>query len=343
MEFIRNIFVISAEKRLRMLWRIVLQTLLMVVLVVLPLTALGLAVLFFAATARGIQPEDFGSLDPNALLQSMPLATALNSILILLGITLSIWVAARFIDRRPLADFGLKLDRAWWLDLIFGLFLGAFLMALIFLVELAVGWITVTGTFGSLHHSFGAAMLAQMLIFLSVGIYEELVSRAYHLTNFAQGFANWFNPVAGLLIGYVLSSSLFGIAHAANPNATLISTFNIILAGLFLGLGYLLTGRLAIPIGLHITWNFFQGNVFGFPVSGLESSVSFINIEQGGPALLTGANFGPEAGLIGIAAILLGSVLIALWALWREGSIKLHLPIAAPRTLAVESEPIHAE
>ena len=130
------------------------------------------------------------------------------------------------------------------------------------------------------------------------------------------------------MLAALLSSAIFGVLHAANPNASAISTFNIVLAGLFLGLGLLLTGELAIPIGLHITWNFFQGNVFGFAVSGLDAGTTFIAVEQGGNALLTGGAFGPEAGLIGIAAILLGSLLIVLWVRWRYGRVGLHSALA---------------
>jgi hypothetical protein len=99
-------------------------------------------------------------------------------------------------------------------------------------------------------------------------------------------------------------------------------------AGLFLGLGFILTGELAIPIGLHITWNFFQGYVFGFPVSGIGRTTSFIGINQGGPDLWTGGAFGPEAGLIGLLAMLLGSLLIGLWVRLLYGKVRLDTELA---------------
>jgi hypothetical protein len=96
-----------------------------------------------------------------------------------------------------------------------------------------------------------------------------------------------------------------------------------------LGFGYVLSGELAIPIGLHITWNLFQGAVYGFPVSGLEPfGATFLATKQTGPDLWTGGSFGPEAGLLAPVAMLLGVLLIALWTRLRTGRVSLHSPIA---------------
>jgi hypothetical protein len=263
-----------------------------------------------------------------------------NTILALLIIAGSMWLVGRFLDRRPFADFGLHFDKNWWLDLGFGLLLGALLMVGIFLVELAAGWVSITGTFRTPEpgQSFALAILVPLLLFVGVGIQEELLTRGYMLRNLAEGFnLRPIGPVWAIVIAWVLSSFIFGFFHAFNPNATVISTLYLGLAGMFLGLAYVLTGELAIPIGLHITWNFFQGNVFGFPVSGMRlSGASFITIEQGGPALWTGGSFGPEAGLIGIVALLVGSASILLWVRLRYNRLALHLPLTQAPTLQYE-------
>ena len=243
------------------------------------------------------------------------------------------WIAGRFFDRRPFSGLGLRLDKDWWLDLSFGLFLGALLMTAIFAIELAAGWIEVTGTFETLGGgAFFPAVLAPVTLFLCVGVYEELLSRGYQLKNMAEGLKYpGLGPKGAIVLAWVISSSLFGLLHLANPNATLVSTVNIAFAGLLLGTGYILTGRLGIPIGLHITWNFFQGTVFGFPVSGMNDlGAKFISIEQGGPPLFTGGAFGPEAGLLDIAATIVGSLLIWLWVRVRSGKATVEASISEP-------------
>lgn len=248
-----------------------------------------------------------------------------------LGIVLATLFAARFYDRRPVSDLGLQLTASWWRDLCFGLVLGALLMLLIFLVELALGWITIEDVFYTrLPYPFWMALVSPLVLFLLVGIYEELMVRGYVMKNMAEGLS--LKPLGGktgMLLALLLSSALFGLLHALNPNVSTVSTVFLSLAGLFLGLPVLLTDQLAIPIGLHITWNFFQGNVFGFPVSGTPvNRTTFIAVDQGGPELWTGGAFGPEAGLLGIAAMLVGVILIVWWVKRTRGRAGFCLSVA---------------
>ena len=314
-----------SERRPRALWRLLFQVVLYLV---------GAALLVnLAFVAFALSSEDLLGDGAVEVVTTSPAFWAASSATSLVAAVASMWLAGRFFDRRLFSGFGLRLDRAWWLDLCFGLALGALLMAGIFSVELAAGWITVTGTFETADEGpFAIAILLPLVTFLCVGISEELFSRGYQLTNIAEGL-NYpgLGARGAVLIAWAISSLLFGLLHLGNPGATAISTINIAFAGLLLGVGYILTGRLAIPIGLHITWNFFQGNVFGFPVSGLEPiGAMFISIEQGGPTLFTGGVFGPEAGLLGIAATIVGSLLIWLWVRARHGKATIQTSIAKP-------------
>lgn len=315
------------ERRPRALWRLVAQFAVFVVASVL--FTVPLASLLYLFRAAGVAPGEAGGLEVSP---DSPALLPLNGAASLLAISLSLWLAGRYLDKRPIRDFGLRVDRGWWLDLGFGLALGAVLMTAVFLVQAGAGWVSVAGTYRSTVPDvpFSLAILIPAFAFLCVGVYEELLSRGYQLQNIAEGLDYpALGPKGAIVAAWAISSAFFGALHALNPGATLISTTNIALAGIMLGTGYVLTGQLAIPIGLHITWNFFQGNVFGFPVSGISPiGATFVATEQSGPALWTGGSFGPEAGLIGISAMLLGILLTLLWVRARTGKVGLHTPIA---------------
>lgn len=338
---IANIFVNREEGRLRAFWRILIQGILFLV---------GLSLIGFVLTAiaGGILIAVGGAnlSDPQAAIAAItthPLVQVASSLSALLAMFISYWVASRWLDRRPFRDFGFHVNSSWWMDFGFGLFLGAILMVFIFIVELSAGWVTITDYLWSFRPATGfwVAIIAYLLHYICVGIYEEMLSRGYHLRNMAEGFNfGKIGPRGALLIGYILSSSIFGFLHLGNPNASWISTVNIIVAGLFLGLGYLLTGELAIPIGIHMTWNFFQGNVFGFPVSGNAPGASFIAIQQSGAEIVTGGAFGPEAGIIGLVAMLLGALLIALWVRVRYGNTALQDRLAIYTPKAKSAQPV---
>lgn len=321
---IRNNPVISAvlgvfwngeEHRFRAFWRIIL--------------------FFFLLTALTAPSILILSLGGPFMFQFVPLLATIGAL----------WIAGRILDRRTLGDFGLHINRSWLIDLGFGLVLGALLMSIVFGVELLLGWITIIDTYSyrvyantTLDQLFSwisfatpssnllwVAFLFAVTGFLSVGIYEEMISRGYLLRNMAEGFQiGKISPTRALIAAWLISSALFGVAHAFNPNATELSIFCITLAGIFLGLGFVLTNELAIPIGIHITWNLFQGNVYGFPVSGasLSRTATIFRIEQSGPTLWTGGAFGPEAGIIGMLALILGSVAIVGWVKFRYGKLR---------------------
>lgn len=300
----------SDDRRLRAGWRLILHVILVAFLIV------ALEVLLSLASEDLEDSSAFGIVE-----------MALSGLAIVAGTLL----AARFLDRRPVSDLGLQFSSHWWRDLGYGLFLGAFLMLLVFLVELALGWVTVEEIFLTNRSvPFGLAIFWPLTLYLAVGIYEELVSRGYHFKNLAEGLS--FSPLgrrSAILLAWLISSAVFGLLHAGNPNVTVVSTVNLFLAGLFLGLPFLLTDQLAMPIGIHITWNFFQGNVFGFPVSGTSNNeTTFIAVQQGGPDLWTGGAFGPEAGLLGLAAILVGSLLIVWWVKRTRGAVGFELAVA---------------
>ena len=263
-----------------------------------------------------------------SLLVNLTGAAALFSSRIALGLfqaglaLLVVWAAGHFLDRRPFAEFGFHIDRLWLRDLCFGLALGALLMTAIFLFEWALGWIRIRAFFETSTllssiptQAFFWSQFGQALVFyVLAALAEELFFRAYPFINLREGFEKIrVNPQAAGWLSAVLTSAVFGLAHLSNPHATWISTVNIFFAGMMLSVGFIYSRQAALSIGLHFTWNFFQGIIFGFPISGSVSSANLIRIEQFGAEWLTGGSFGPEAGLVGVAAMLLGTLLIVVY------------------------------
>ncbi|WP_051979474.1 CPBP family intramembrane glutamic endopeptidase [Edaphobacter aggregans] len=165
----------------------------------------------------------------------------------------------------------------------------------------------------------GLAVLLSLLGWVADGVNEELVFRGYQLKNLAEGLmGKRLGARAALRLAVVMSSTFFGLAHLANNKATAFSTINIIVGGLLLSLPVLLTGELAISIGLHITWNLFEGTVYGFPVSGTLPKTRLLTIQQSGPELWTGGAFGPEGGLICTVWMLVVGALIGAWVRFRH-------------------------
>lgn len=245
------------------------------------------------------------------------------------GTLLGVAASARLLDRRPMADYGIHLNRRWGVDLAAGLALGAGLLALVFAVQLAAGWVRVVGTLRA-PGPFLPALAGNVLVFCLVGVYEELLLRGLLLRNVVEGLSGYLSERWAVGGGVGLSSAVFGAFHLGNPNATLVSTLGITLAGVMLAAGVVLTGELALPIGLHIAWNVFQGLVFGFPVSGLALRTSVLVTRERGPDLVTGGSFGPEAGLAGVLAAVVGTVAIVWYARRAEGRAAFHGRVTTP-------------
>jgi hypothetical protein len=272
--------------------------------------------------------QSFRSSLPLVLAESVPFVV-LVSVVSGVASVAAVGAVGWGVDRRRFADFGFGVDRDWWVDLGFGFGLGAALMTLVFLVELALGWVVVVGTFAP-RGSFLAGFLAVLALFVVVGVQEELLARGYLLTNVCEGLRGWLGDRGATAVAVVVSSAVFGALHLGNPNATLVSTLSVSFAGVMLALGYVLTDELAIPIGLHVSWNLFQGAVYGFPVSGLGLDVAVVAVSQRGPDLWTGGAFGPEAGLLGIAAIALGTLATAGYVRLRYRFLAVHPSLTVP-------------
>jgi membrane protease YdiL (CAAX protease family) len=141
---------------------------------------------------------------------------------------------------------------------------------------------------------------------LQAAVTEELWMRALLLRLLWRAF--------GPLPAFAVAALVFGALHLANPGATALAGVTVTAAGLMFCALYALTGRLWVPIGLHLAWNFAQGSLFGAVVSGNGSgdSIAVSTARPGAAAWLSGGTFGPEGSVF--ALLLVSTVTVgALW------------------------------
>lgn len=219
------------------------------------------------------------------------------------------WVMYRFIDHRASIDIaGLKPEKIWFKEFGLGVLIAALVMGIIFGLQVLLDTIQIVGF--SWNQPGTSSWIYPLFLFfiqmLCVGFYEELITRSYILTNFKEGCTiGGTDSQKATIFAVLFSSFIFGMAHGFNPNLTGLALVNIIIAGIMLSVPYIITGRLAFSVGIHFAWNFFQGGVFGFRVSGISIHGSLIQIQQGGEPLWSGTSFGPEGGLIGTFGLFL--------------------------------------
>ena len=107
----------------------------------------------------------------------------------------------------------------------------------------------------------------------------------------------------------IASSVLFSLMHVFNASFSLIPFVNIVLVGLLFAYMFIKSGSIWMPIGYHITWNYVQGSVFGFRVSGIEVQ-GLITTRYAQENIINGGAFGPEGGVLATALILLGFLFV---------------------------------
>ncbi|RYY17734.1 MAG: CPBP family intramembrane metalloprotease [Chitinophagaceae bacterium] len=194
-----------------------------------------------------------------------------------------------FADNKPLSSLGFK-----WMPVDSPGYepMPRFIAPLMAVAILGVGW---TFLYLSNYLEYLGAILSTrniltgFLLMCVIAVAEESVFRGYVLNNLLSSFNPW--------LSLVISAMLFAFLHSGNPEAGIVAIINVFLAGLLLGINYIYTRNLWFATLFHLSWNFLQGPVLGFPVSGLDLP-AFLQISISGNELITGGKFGFEGSII---------------------------------------------
>jgi hypothetical protein len=223
---------------------------------------------------------------------------------------ISVWVFRTFVDRKSFASLGLD-TAGYGAESLTGFFMGPALLGISSLLLLLSGrlqWTDVSWDPRSLIISLGMLVL--------IAFSEELVFRGYILNNLLDTFSNKW-------IALAISAVLFATFHVTNPSMSSLAFANLFLAGILLGLNYIYTKNLWYSFLFHLSWNFFQGPLLGFRVSGLNLP-SLLVAETKGDWMLTGGDFGLEGSVLNMLVLVI-AVLVLAWAFGR----KYRFPVSA--------------
>ncbi len=206
---------------------------------------------------------------------------------------------------------GLGWDRNAGRDLLAGVAIATVAMLGIVAIESALGAITTSPLPQQTLAELGSRFVATS----AASVKEEVIMRGMLLSGLVLALHG------RRALALLLSAIAFGCIHLSNPGANWLSVLGNTLGGVVYGLAFLLAGSLWLAIGLHFAWNFVQGPLLGFPVSGMAAG-GLQQVHDLGPAWLSGGAYGPEAGLVGIAFRFVIVALVLLWlkSSWRHGA-----------------------
>lgn len=218
--------------------------------------------------------------------------TALSFVqeIVLIAVPIIAW---KLIMKRPLSNMGLTPLKSHHKELTVGLLFGIVSISIVFLALIVTGNAQVI----SWKPHFSYKQLVYLFLYIFVGFAEEILGRGYIMSVLRQ--------TRNIPVIVIVSSIIFSLLHSLNPGIGILPYINLILVGVLFAYMYLKSGNLWMCIGYHITWNYFQGYVYGFKVSGTETD-GIITTEFSSSNLLNGGAFGPEGGLFVTIVILLG-------------------------------------
>lgn len=226
--------------------------------------------------------------------------TLMNSAFSLIGAGLLIYVFTRYWDRTTFFSIGFDtVGRVK--DFVAGCLLAVFTISVGFAILLLTSAVEIESVqVGNLPY-----LTITFLTFVIVAVLEEMVCRGYILNNMML--------VMNRYLALALSSIIFAALHLFNPHVAALPVLNIFLAGIFLGISYIYTRNLWFPIGLHLFWNFMQGPVFGFNVSGMDISHTIVQLRYPENNIINGGDFGFEGSVLCSILCILGAFIIGFY------------------------------
>jgi uncharacterized protein len=276
----------SADGRLRAPWRLLVFGLVAVALAILAFALIGLVV------PSSKRPE---VLSATEIVGLDVMLASWGTVLALLGAHAFV---LRFIERRGWDYVWLDARAARPRLLATGLLIGALAIGVPSALLIGVGWLDVTDAPGPWH----TGALAIAMVLFPAALAEELMLRGYPLAVLRETLG-WRGAI-------LITSVVFGLLHAFNPNVAVIAIVLVTVAGIFLGAIVYQARSLWAATAAHFAWNLTLAVVLHAAVSGQEMPAGDYRVIDSGPDWATGGAWGPEGGLGAIAGMVAAVALL---------------------------------
>jgi uncharacterized protein len=235
----------------------------------------------------------------------------------------------RFADDRPAAALGIGISRQAVRQSALGFAIGAAALGTAVLCMALTGSIRYAAEQGTAVE-WVVTLGAQAAVFAVAAFAEEAMFRGYAFQVLARA--------AGPAAATALSSTLFAVAHGANPDVGVFALVNIFLAGVLLAVAYLRTLSLWFATAVHMAWNWTMATLFDLPVSGIQVfDTPLYQPSIGGPEWWSGSAFGPEGGFVGTIGFAIALLLVLkLRGVVRDERIAAAAPLVLDRERSTE-------
>lgn len=215
------------------------------------------------------------------------------------------YVFRRWVDRKSFLSLGLNYGNRG-ADMIAGITLAVCILGLATLILRSTGYLRWTDILFD-----GRTLMIALGDLILVALYEEVIFRGYILGNLLESFNKW--------IALSISAGLFALFHLGNPGFDFLSVVNLLAIGFLLGMYFLYTRNLWFPICFHFAWNFLEGPVLGYPVSGIHFD-TLLQTELKGDGNITGGTFGLEGSVI-VTGLCILAILALYFILQKKAAI----------------------
>lgn len=275
-------------------WKIALTLILMF--------ALMNVVSIFVGIILGIVVSAKGDISEVYSIKNSPLFFSIAIILqniALIGSSMIMWKA---FEKNKFRLMGLANIKKGYKELVIGLLLGAITITIVGVILILIGEVKLVNSLSKPNISY--ELFSGLIAFIAVGFGEEIFGRAYCMSVLKQ--------TRNKYIILVVSAVIFAAMHLGNSGISLLALINLFLVGILFGYMFMKSGNVWMPIGFHITWNYFQGYVLGFQVSG-NNVMGMYQLDNIGNSFFNGGTFGPEGGIIVTVILIITFIIVGAY------------------------------